>query len=816
MLSLADFVDLPHVLESEIDGVQTCVRIPRLGYGPLNIDGTEAQAWRFWEAVLERFPLSEHELVRQAHRALVYRMHKQSVFVVTENVLQTDEVLAAIPAERGDAFSLVRRRVLAQSRPFLGPGIIPVLFEDIIQTSYLIEQLVDIVKKNQNLVPLAVTDKHLFFATGPANESTLRKLHLTGREATTALLARLGVILKRHGGRSQRLGFSADDSFRSEENDGTVAITKHVAEPCQGTFISDDGHVLKGVLRPPLRREIQEQDRTELEAYSNDAQFGRNYHGGNGDFWTFKLFKSERALLNYQAALFGFQDPARFIEIHNDLLDDADYVDRLLGVSSEFRDKANRFGIPLGLLLPTFAPWKTVTNFYVGGVRAVVFGSSLVKQGEIGLLHESYEKLNRHIRYATDDDLLLGQELIVHRDPALPNGSSMHVYRFCGVLEWGTQARKRHDVGVVINPSDPGWKAAGGDFDGDAAVVFAIPRGAILRNIVAPSAAYRLPARRGTQPIAAGADARSAVIEFARVSTDMLAKTINTCKEMAELGTLNEDASALGAAVAQGVLDARKHPVNTGALLDDYDRLLSNAHTQKRSPSISTLLDSMKRAKGEENKLSAWKAIVKQVRSLPEPQPSVQRAFFNRIEKLDKVLDRYKLLGKNKEIPKYLRENARRAVVAQESKQVDEELIRNLREEYLGQTRHFRTSTNSIPLNDPAVFARRKEIEQQIRALYLLNRISGAQLIHSVPQPLAAKLITTKDLELLASQTPSSGEVYLSGHEWHNRIYEASQVTAIDAFEAHLRWILRGCTRVKVEVKSQAQCSTCVNVEARS
>ncbi len=236
-------------------------------------------------------------------------------------------------------------------------------------------------------------------------------------------------------------------------------------------------------MRPPLVVKNKSDSTGETEGFCCDAQFGREYDGTKAKFYISRRFKRERATLCYQAVLFGFADPARFIDEQNEKLGDPAFLFRMLGLGSEGRRKL-KCGIPASLLVGWDNAFKRLTNFEVYASRAVVFGSDLVDIGKVRLLPRTYREFSKKYRSATGHPLRKGAKVVLHRDPALPDSSSMHVFTYSGQAMWATDSSA--GIGIVLNPADPHWKRAGGDFDGDAAVIFPVPERHASRPTLPP------------------------------------------------------------------------------------------------------------------------------------------------------------------------------------------------------------------------------------------------------------------------------------------------------------------------------------------
>ena len=104
--------------------------------------------------------------------------------------------------------------------------------------------------------------------------------------------------------------------FHNEkENDGTIAITREVLQPMQGTYIARDAQgklvVAKGIIRPPLTDSAE----VEIESVVEQAGFGRSICDAlDGDFYCIREVGAERTTLAYQTILFALANPDKVIE----------------------------------------------------------------------------------------------------------------------------------------------------------------------------------------------------------------------------------------------------------------------------------------------------------------------------------------------------------------------------------------------------------------------------------------------------------------------------------------------------------------------
>jgi hypothetical protein len=92
-------------------------------------------------------------------------------------------------------------------------------------------------------------------------------------------------------------------------------------------------------------------------------------------------------------------------------------------------------------------------------------------QDDMLLLEGTYNEINKKWKEThKGKDLRAGDIVLLHRDPALPDASSMSAFVYVGKAKLET-SRGSHNRGIVVHSSSEGWNEAAGDFDGDSGVL---------------------------------------------------------------------------------------------------------------------------------------------------------------------------------------------------------------------------------------------------------------------------------------------------------------------------------------------------------
>jgi len=417
-------------------------------------------------------------------------------------------------------------------------------------------------------------------------------------------------------------------TFKAKDNDGTLAILRACDEPMQGTFVgeSDDGIVAaKGIMRPPF---IAKDGRTEEEAHVEGAAFGKKLNSvSGGTFYKVQKVGKRNCGFSYQTALFSLENPEQMIDHDTARFENMTATDML----SHEAAKKVQYGIPISFLLNEMTPWNLVTSFEEDGVRATCYASELVPRGD-----DSYHQVNTSVKDAfahagieLDEEVhvfwdtswfmllpdsvgllcrqlgcepkdLYDKEFLIHRDPALPDGTDLYTAKYAGMVKW---ANSEQGHGIVIHPQDPNWAAAGGDFDGDDATVY------VKKPYMEPYGRVPRPNYRSTGTMYAAESVADQMIEAcANTTPTMLGQSILGLMRLVERGLGDNANRALGAAVAQAAVDAKKHPVNHEAV-NIANGLVIQQIREGRTVNpeyLSDHINEMRRAKTVQGKMVVW------------------------------------------------------------------------------------------------------------------------------------------------------------------------------------------------------------------
>lgn len=417
------------------------------------------------------------------------------------------------------------------------------------------------------------------------------------------------------------------------ENDGTIAITDNVKQPMQGTFVGEDNEerlvVAKGIIRPRLTNKVTGESETNSTVV--EAAFGKKMEeAAKGKFHIAKEIGAERCNMGHQTVLFSTFSPAKVIRRDTKRIKKMTALD-LLGYEDSRKVKA---GLSPSLLLQEMAPWKMMQQYDIPGIRATAYGSSLVPKGsEYGkqrntVLEDAFREAGFEPsdeygnsvfmllpgtakrlaeRTASKVEGMIGKTYLIHRDPALPDGTSLFPSVFAGVLDWSDDDVQASS-GVILNPLDPYWKAAGGDFDGDSAAIFMpsknlVPRGSVSRED------YKLNGRKyvaeevGEQMLEASVD----------TVVDLLGPTILGTMCLFERGADTNTIRNISAAVAQASVQAKKHHVDIEEVRNSYATIRSEVSKNSdygEYPYIGSYLNMLKNAPGTKPKIEGWEMLI--------------------------------------------------------------------------------------------------------------------------------------------------------------------------------------------------------------
>lgn len=370
---------------------------------------------------------------------------------------------------------------------------------------------------HEGRVLVANVDNQLFFGAKEARARLVKDMNVA-KELTedVNILARLGVLIKKESGDSRNVGVGhivnrhGDQGNGIHTHDGVIGIVRG-QQLNQGVAVRElhdaTGNPYyeydKGILRSPLQRlnskgtvvahEEESLNKT-LQLTKNREELPDSSQDAFDFYNMYPVAKQQGGLNNYQQLAFGLEDPSRAY-----LADRINNIDKLSIESLLTGDQEARHanGVALPALIRQTQPLGLMDRTKADTARAYVmssdelFNSKYNEGGDEAQRAEFAKRTGREYTAGNDDVLLLkgtyddikdaykrehghdlrpGDLLILHRDPALPDASSMSVYMYQGIAGLET-AEGSHDKGVVVHTGSSGWRAAAGDFDGDSGVV---------------------------------------------------------------------------------------------------------------------------------------------------------------------------------------------------------------------------------------------------------------------------------------------------------------------------------------------------------
>lgn len=760
-------MNAPDMIQLTIDRQTVTVTLPATLGAPVMVDNCPLPgAARWWR--------ESPALGAFVRTGLIYRMEPTEVLAVVE-VPEPDDVILST----SDRLALVRREVMARPRALAKRFGLTLLSNPYTLPEELAWVLTAL--RAHNLRPVTVIDSEgkgfvgrpeaasAFFTQLGLNEQVAGNRHLFQQTRT---------LLRRPGDWSVKLVL--DGRTWSEERDGLLAITDAVDQPYAVTLAQEQGHrlvVAKGIVRPPLTIHGVK----EPMGFCTKAMFGQRLQAGHALIRVVKDAPLAKGSLNHQALLFGTRDTERYLREENAMDALLTPMDLLHG---EDRRKAQA-GIPPGLLMDAFSPWKRVTQYDVGGVSALAMDSPAVKPGTVRLTPAT-----RHaLEWAAGEAIRPGTPLIVHRDPARPDASSMAVYAFAGL---GFTGPNIDTGGVILNSQERCWKHAGGDFDGDYAVVWLADR----TPLRAPREGWRnLRARTpvGMVQTAKGVSLDGTLLALANGFESNLGPAVMTAMMLAEHGGLSEELALTATSVIQAAVDSKKHPVDLKTASALYTTLLE-ARGAFDAPSFTQMMNGVRRAHGLDEKVAAWKQVMDWAR---EPRTGLNAVMAERATLFDRLFRETGLLrGSRLAIPEVLKERAM-AELMDRGAIAEIEVVRRLANAYRAATRRFMATDEDA--------RDRRELDTalaDIELALLLGTISPHALLAYGPARVAAQLVSAADIEALAVRATQArvllqGEVTVGEYavealrpidsdrfEWHALVHGAPRVAVLSA-EGH-------------------------------
>lgn len=632
--------------------------------------------------------------------------------------------------------------------------------------------------------------------------------------------------------------------FLATRNDGTLVISNKLEGPAQGTWISeqDDGTIVtaKGIGRPCLRNPYTGE--VEEEAACIEAAFGKKLTG-NGKFYRLGEVGRNRCKFALQTALFSTKNPAALIRHDTERFAGKSALD-FLGRDSAIKVK---HGIPPALLMEQMAPWDEFRIFEVPGVRATVYGSNLVPSNA-SQVHESFPKANRIIltgfeekfvspcfmllpgsaeelarKVGVEPHELIGRYFLIHRDPALPDGTSLYPALYCGILEWDN-GNTNDRYGVILNPQDPFWADAGGDFDGDAAAVYEpaewlLPHGATGRPDYKTHGRKYISEDVGGQIIEAAGD----------TVAGLLGTTILSAMRLIERG-INDLRPTL-AAVAHASVQSKKHSVDT-EVVTVLSKSIGRRVREEGSvyPFISDYLNAVKNSSGSEGKVQAWLSLVQAVEAgIWDEGTEIEQALAERVRVVNQ-------LYKDVEFFRQFREATLPAPLRDAAKFQCTELARS---EIIELTKKYRDIATQLSgfdeYDDELEDGESKEgakaylvdqlrvMRSQFQLACVTGRLPGVKvpvkeaqtaMVAWGPARLVARFVPASLLQELGVNTPRLA-TQLCDHDWKNGEYSVEDLRPIPSCKSEFEFFVKGREKVSIQIISQGPRSTRVMVTAQ-
>ena len=632
-------------------------------------------------------------------------------------------------------------------------------------------------------------------------------------------------------------------TFNEAENDGTIIISSRIFHaPRQGTFVGTDSAgkkvVAKGIVRPQFVN--PETGEIEDEAHVIEGAFERRLDGvANGRFYSLKEVGKERCSLAYQTLLFSTKTPAALIRADNRRFESLTALD-LLTTDNQLKVKA---GVSPSLLMEELAPWKLFTRFQVQGVRATAYASDLVMPGygaapgtlngalqgalvdaglceptldaqgkpqwtrsHFMLLPGSAKDLARQCKCKVED--LVGRWFMIHRDPALPNSTSLFPSQFIGVLEWETGCDNTY--GVILNPLDPYWKRAEGDFDGDSAAVY-VPHADFLPRTSVQRRSYLIDGKTFHSPDAG----KQMVEDIANSITGLLGPAILAATRLYERQV--EGPYRVGAAsLAQASVQAKKHAVNAQGVWAEWYTLFDAVKLHEgTTPYLVTFINALKRSPGLKMKLKVWHELVEAVQTGTwDAGSAIEQALCERVRMLDQLLHdtEYFRSVERAELPKAIVDGAK-AQVSTATKQA----MLGLRNEYLAKLRELETFEEEITNedDDSAYEGVRSQFRDDLgllRSRFHYAAFSGnidnykttveeAQyaLVAYAPPRISVKYVPGKVFEALGTKVQRC-ILSIVGTEWKNGVYDVAAIPPIPSCRREFDLLTEKTAQVQLEV----------------
>jgi hypothetical protein len=717
------------------------------------------------------------DVLRQAVNGLHFRTDEKLSVIATAKTLPDDVILF----EREDYdWRIVERVEAARPRPLVEQyGLIVARAEFSLDDLVLSEM--NRAMKAKGLVPIAMVERKVFFGEPETRLRILKDFDLLKRIPNhRELITRLGVVLKRPGGRSLPLTLKGAP-FEEAEGDGMIAISTQVMGPMAGTFFSGTT-TLKGIVRPPLEHSGIVED----ESFCVDAQFGVKVDANTaGEFHAVRTLTEQPATMNLQALMFGVRHPEQYIADDNQRVARTKTSDL---VRQSFKAKVEA-GIPAGLLMDRTSPWKWLRKFAMPAFSSTVFASTLVKDEEaVMLLPQSYDRLCR----IADRKIKVGETLILHRDPAKPDHTSFHKFTFAGICKW---AGKKRGEGVVLHPKSKQWKASGGDFDGDMAIV-SMPNFEIMEDLPG------LKSYRRTKPTPmVGLNGKphmeGTLLAMTDTFANSLGSTVLTALKAREINALDDAMAAKLSDLIQAAVDNQKHPVNAREARTDYtDVYNAVAEMEPETGFLTTLMNELTSTSGEKESdvVAVWKQLV--LWAEISHKSRFHQVMAERIQIIDRIFKESGFLrGHRLGIPEAMKGVAKAVVTELENSSEQMHWVAT-------KAKEFRTLMREMAAleDDDAKRPLREElnkVRREMELAYFKGQVAGATLLAYAPPRIAAEIVSAEDIAALNAQC-TEGFVGISAAE--EGTFNVEAVKPIDSDLTEWNALTAGATEVTVTI----------------
>lgn len=543
--------------------------------------------------------------------------------------------------------------------------------------------------QKEGLAPMGVYGNKIYYATPEQRDAFYRDYQIDADiPGDINVMKRVGTILKRPGGQTRAVTLPGA-ATRMDNNsgvDGTVAVTDGVAEQFEGgaaqvTLVAEkDGkkYANKGVIRSTLTIDRTDPNTgktaaiKEEERVNEEMQFKKNLPKGDAlgvvHTATQVADVARSSRLGYQAVVGSLQDPAGFMR------DQTNDLDAMVTEDFLAEDNADRYeaGMPLVALHERRSLDGLLNKFSVKSTYGVAFGVTedngglkpavldpktrqITTMGEVALMPDSIKELERK----TGEKLVPGETvLMLHREPALMDGSATNPFRYVGPAKLNAGGDVK-SYGIVVNAQDPVGKAMALDFDGDNMVAWVAEEGPAVRGMepTAPGKPYTA----GAKPLALPGGATvaktdPAVLEqhLARIFTGLdsqIGEVITPARQLREMGLTDSAAYKDASRTAQGVISFQKKPVRIGDLTAAKDALTAERTKARKSrneklessldghsPIMSESIDKVvkyteprQQQAAAESLIAAWDKAL-EVRDVVPPVTDLERAYFERFK----------------------------------------------------------------------------------------------------------------------------------------------------------------------------------------